>query len=241
MIKREMTSDGVTVKEGEWVSLDGTTGEVYVGQLALSAVDVTEQAELMELLNWADETSRLMVWANADYPRDAERARSYGAKGIGLCRTEHMFFETSRLPHVQKMIMNSEYTQKKLNNVVELEKAFASGRLEGRSLSDEDKAKLRAEIDADHAEIAADPKAQAYFGALDVLLPLQEGDFYGLFEAMSGLPVIIRLIDPPLHEFLPSMEDLLIETTRMKALGQTEGLREKNCCTSLKACMRATR
>ncbi len=227
MIKREMTSDGVTVKEGEWVSLDGTTGEVYVGQLALSAVDVTEQAELMELLNWADETSRLMVWANADYPRDAERARSYGAKGIGLCRTEHMFFETSRLPHVQKMIMNSEYTQKKLNNVVELEKAFASGRLEGRSLSDEDKAKLRAEIDADHAEIAADPKAQAYFGALDVLLPLQEGDFYGLFEAMSGLPVIIRLIDPPLHEFLPSMEDLLIETTRMKALGQTEGLAEK--------------
>lgn len=227
MNKREMVSNGVTVKEGEWISLDGTTGEVFVGQLALSAVDVTEQKELMELLNWADETARLQVWANADYPRDAERARAYGAKGIGLCRTEHMFFETSRLPHVQDMIMNSGQTQKLLNNVSELEKALASGRLEGRSLNDEDKAKLQAEIDELHRHIGESPNAQAYFGALDVLLPLQRSDFYGLFEAMSGLPVIIRLIDPPLHEFLPSMEDLLIETTRMKALGQTEGLAEK--------------
>jgi len=227
MNKREMVSHGVTVKEGEWISLDGTTGEVFVGKLALSAVDVTEQKELMELLTWADETARLQVWANADYPRDASRARAYGAQGIGLCRTEHMFFETSRLPHVQKMIMNSEQTQKQLNNVSELEKALASGRLEGRSLNDEDKAKLQAQIDEMHGQLAGNANAQAYFGALEVLLPLQRDDFYGLFEAMTGLPVIIRLIDPPLHEFLPSMEDLLVETTRMKTLGLTEGLAEK--------------
>ena len=227
MNKRQMTCRGITVKEGEWISLDGTTGEVFVGQLGLTTPDLSEQKELMTLLGWADEVSRLQVWANADYPKDAKRARSYGAKGIGLCRTEHMFFETSRLPDVQKMIMNSEATQHMLNNLEQLEKAYAAGRLEGRTLNEKDKAALKAEIDALKAQIDNSPVSRAYFGALEKILPLQRSDFYGLFEAMTGLPVIIRLIDPPLHEFLPSMEDLLTEVATLKAKGITEGLAEK--------------
>ncbi len=227
MSKRQMTCHGVTVKEGEWISLDGTTGEVFVGQLGLTTPDLSEQKELMTLLEWADEISRLQVWANADYPVDARRARTYGAKGIGLCRTEHMFFETERLPDVQKMIMNSEATQRMLNSLEQLEKAYAAGRLEGRSLNEQDKAALKAEIDAQKEKIENSSESQAYFGALKKILPLQRSDFYGLFEAMTGLPVIIRLIDPPLHEFLPSMEDLLTEVATLKAKGITEGLAEK--------------
>ncbi len=227
MNKRQMTCRGITVKEGEWISLDGTTGEVFVGQLGLTTPDLSEQKELMTLLEWADEVSRLQVWANADYPADARRARTYGAKGIGLCRTEHMFFEVSRLPDVQKMIMNSEATQRMLNSLEQLEKAYAAGRLEGRSLNEQDKAALKAEIDAQKEKIENSSESQAYFGALKKILPLQRSDFYGLFEAMTGLPVIIRLIDPPLHEFLPSMEDLLTEVATLKAKGITEGLAEK--------------
>ena len=227
MNKRQMTCRGITVKEGEWISLDGTTGEVFVGQLGLTTPDLSEQKELMTLLGWADDVSRLQVWANADYPKDAQRARTYGAKGIGLCRTEHMFFETERLPDVQKMIMNSEVTQRMLNSLEQLEKAYAAGRLEGRSLNEKDKAALKAEIDAQKDKIENSAESKAYFGALKKILPLQRSDFYGLFEAMTGLPVIIRLIDPPLHEFLPSMEDLLTEVATLKAKGITEGLAEK--------------
>ncbi|HWQ04660.1 MAG TPA: pyruvate, phosphate dikinase [Longilinea sp.] len=181
--KRTMVCNGVVVKEGEWISVDGGSGEVYLGKLNLTIPSLEEQTDLLTLLGWADEicatpgirkgenngpTVGLQVWANADYPKDAVRARSYGAKGIGLCRTEHMFFETERLPIVQRMIM-----------------AKTS---EGRT------------------------------AALNELLPTQRADFDGLFAAMDGLPVIIRLIDPPLHEFLPSADELKekIITTRLE-------------------------
>ncbi|MCC6931637.1 MAG: pyruvate, phosphate dikinase [Deltaproteobacteria bacterium] len=189
--KHEMVCKGVTVKEGDWISVDGNTGEVFLGQIPTITPDFEKQAELMTLLKWADEISAsetrkgennspkrgLMVWANADYPQDARRARSYGAQGIGLCRTEHMFFEQVRLPIVQRMIL---------------------------AKSSEERTK-----------------------ALDELLPYQRSDFAGLFEAMDGQPVIIRLIDPPLHEFLPSLETLIEEVATMKALKQTNGLAEK--------------
>ena len=189
---RSFTAGGVTVKEGDWISVDGTTGEVFVGQIASIAPTLEEQTELMTLLTWADEIAAtdgirtlengekapgLQVWANADYPADARRARSYGAKGIGLCRTEHMFFEPERLPTVQRMILS---------------------------------------------ETSAERTA-----ALNELLPYQRKDFEGLFEAMDGYPVIIRLIDPPLHEFLPSEEELLEEVITMRVKGETEGLAEK--------------
>ncbi|MCB2222755.1 MAG: pyruvate, phosphate dikinase [Actinobacteria bacterium] len=153
-----MSVGGATVSEGDWISIDGTTGEVFTGQLETLVPDISDPW-LMKLLSWADEFRTLGVWANADYPVDAERARRYGAEGIGLARTEHMFFETERLPLVQKMITTE------------------------------------------------DPAARQE--ALDGLLPYQRGDFAGLFRAMDGLPVIIRLIDPPLHEFLPEHGQLL--------------------------------
>ena len=172
--KRVMVCNGVTVKEGEWISVDGTTGEVFTGKLDLTTPSIEEQTDLLTLLKWADDIAGMQVWANSDYPKDARRARTYGAKGIGLCRTEHMFFEAARLPIVQRMILAKD-----------------------------------------------DPTRK---NALDELLPFQRSDFDGLFEAMDGLPVIIRLIDPPLHEFLPSEESLLEEVITMRVKGVTKGL-----------------
>jgi pyruvate,orthophosphate dikinase len=174
--KRQMTvsdpAHGIPTrvfKEGDFVSLDGTIGEVYAGPIK-ALIPEFNDPYLLKLLSWADDIRRLGVWANADYPRDARRARQYGAEGIGLCRTEHMFFETERLPFVQQMIL--------------------------------------AKTDAERVE----PLAK--------LLPYQRSDFDGLFRAMDGLPVIIRLIDPPMHEFLPSHDSLLQEVTELRVTGK---------------------
>ena len=166
---RSVSVDGRTFSEGDFFSIDGTDGDVYEGELETMIPDFNEP-NLLKVLSWADDIRRLGVWANADYPSDAERAREYGAEGIGLCRTEHMFFEEERLPIVQKMIL--------------------------------------ADSDQEQAE------------ALEKLLPFQREDFAGLFRAMDGLPVIIRLIDPPLHEFLPSHDELLVEVTELRTTGK---------------------
>ncbi len=190
--KRQMAVEDHIVKEGEWISVDGTTGEVFLGQIPTVAPVLEEQVDLLTLLTWADEicaqpairtlstgqkSRGLQVWANADYPKDAHRARSYGAVGIGLCRTEHMFFEPARLPIVQRMIL------------------------------------------------AGTPEERT--AALNELLPYQRADFDGLFEAMDGYPVIIRLIDPPLHEFMPDEEKLFEEVITLRVKGETKGLAEK--------------
>ncbi len=190
--RRQMEANGVVVKEGDWISVDGTTGQVFLGNIPTISPKLEEQTDLLTLLSWADEicatpnirqapagwpTKGLQVWANADYPADARRARSYGAVGIGLCRTEHMFFEQVRLPIVQRMIL---------------------------------------------AETSAERTA-----ALNELLPHQRKDFEGLFEAMDGYPVIIRLIDPPLHEFMPDEEALFEEVITMRVKGESAGLAEK--------------
>jgi pyruvate,orthophosphate dikinase len=159
------------IREGDAISIDGQKGEVYLGRVATIVPDVRD-AWLARLLEWADKRRKLEVWANADYPRDARRGRDNGAQGIGLCRTEHMFFEEDRLPIMREMIMRRN------------------------------------------------PQEQANY--LARLLPLQRGDFEGLFRVMDGLPVVVRLLDPPLHEFLPSYEGLLVEAaelrTRLKGL-----------------------
>ena len=162
---RFMTVGDLTVNEGDWVSLDGTNGLVYLGKLPTIVPDFNNPY-LLKLLEWADDIRTLGVWANADYPQDARRAREYGAEGIGLCRTEHMFFEEERLVLVQQMIMAPTVTE-------------------------------RQEV-------------------LAKLMPLQREDFAGLFKAMAGYPVIIRLIDPPLHEFLPSYEELVQRLADLK-------------------------
>ncbi len=150
------------LSEGDVITIDGGTGRVIVGSVALVPAQINE--DFQTVLAWADELRRLKVRANADTPEDAIRAREFGAQGIGLCRTEHMFFGEDRLPIVQEMIL-------------------ASTEKDRRS-------------------------------ALDLLLPHQQEDFEGIFEAMAGLPVTIRLLDPPLHEFLPAEEEAADETMR---------------------------
>jgi len=157
--------NGTTVKNGDIISIDGTSGEVVVGEVPL--VPPTPTPELKTVLGWADEYRRLSVRANADTPEDAAKAREFGAEGIGLARTEHMFLG-DRLPIVQKMILGDE---------------------------------------AERQE------------ALDELLKVQTEDFIGIFKAMDGLPVTIRLLDPPLHEFLPKETELLVEVARMECEG----------------------
>jgi pyruvate,orthophosphate dikinase len=175
---RRFSVNGREIKEGDFVSIDGSTGEVFEGSIATVEASFEEEHDLVTLLGWADEVRKLGVWTNADNPPDAARARAFGAKGIGLCRTEHMFFEEERRPTVVKMIM--------------------------------------AETDEERQE------------ALDKLLPFQREDFEGIFRAMDGYPVIIRLIDPPMHEFLPPREELIEEVARLRCSGENpEELAEK--------------
>lgn len=163
---KKFSVNGREISQGDFVSIDGTTGQVFAGKIKTIEADYSQEKDLQTILGWADEFRRLQVWANGDYPRDAARARAFGAQGIGLCRTEHMFFETERLPIVREMIL---------------------------------------------AKNAAERQP-----FLDQLLPIQRGDFYGILEAMDGLPTVIRLIDPPLHEFLPPFEELLTDVAKLK-------------------------
>ncbi len=212
-----LSVDGRTVRQGEYISIDGGTGEVFSGELPAIEPRLEDQAELIELLSWADEVRRLGVWANADYPRDAVRARGFGAEGIGLCRTEHMFFEEDRLPTVRQMILNAGEAQALLDRLRAAERAAAE--------RPEDK-KLKAEVKAAGQALRASQAVRLYQAALSKLLKLQRKDFEGLFRAMDGLPVIVRLIDPPLHEFLPSHDSLLEETSALRArIEALEGVR----------------
>ncbi|HVM25699.1 MAG TPA: pyruvate, phosphate dikinase [Candidatus Limnocylindrales bacterium] len=191
--KRQMRAGSVTVEEGDMISIDGTTGEIYAGELPTIEARFEDEHDLATLLSWADEARTMQVWANADYPRDAERARAFGAQGIGLCRTEHMFFEEDRLPTVRRMILNAHMATA---------------------------AKAKGEADWTDEERAA---IRVFDDALASLEALQTDDFAGLFRAMDGLPVVIRLIDPPLHEFLPSHEELVADTTRLRTLLEVSG------------------
>ena len=180
---RKMQVGDFSIQEGDWISLDGASGEVFLDQLPTEIPDFSNPY-LLKILEWVDEIRTLQVWTNADYPRDAERARQYGAQGIGLCRTEHMFFESHRLPIVQRMIMTKDKAEQK--------------------------------------------------EAIDSLLPLQREDFEGLFKAMDGLPVVIRLLDPPLHEFLPShdelieaLADLKIQLHTLKSPGEKDSIQSQ--------------
>jgi len=201
-LRAKTATIGTTVlKEGDWVTIDGTTGNVVFGKLDLIPPPSEQPVWLAEFLGWADGIMRLMVWGNADNPEDTRKARDLGATGIGLCRTEHMFMQQNRLPIVQEMIM----------------------------------AESPEERDA----------------ALAKLLVFQKEDFLGILEAMAGYPVTVRLLDPPLHEFLPSLEELVAETTelrltkgendptylaRMKWLARVRQLSEVNPMLGLRMC-----
>ncbi len=162
--KGVFTTNGITIKKDEYITIDGGTGNVFKGKVPMIEPKMSEEFKL--LLSWADEIRKLGVYANADTPEDAQKARDLGAEGIGLCRTEHMFMAPERLPIVQAMIIS-------------------------------DTKKARQE-------------------QLDKLLPMQKSDFMGILKAMQGFPVIIRLLDPPLHEFLPNFEETLVNVTKLR-------------------------
>jgi pyruvate,orthophosphate dikinase len=207
---RTMTAEnGTVVKEGDFISIDGSTGEVFVGEIATVLPNFSQETDLRQILEWADAIRRLQVWANADYPHDAIRAREYGAQGIGLTRTEHMFFETDRLPVVQQMILSADEATRLLRRVADLASSTRAG---------DDAARTRLEEAREEAEQSEAVKT--YLDSLGRLEEVQKQDFKGVLNAMHDLPVVIRLIDPPLHEFLPSLEDLLVETTTLKVQGK---------------------
>lgn len=167
---KEIRAGELTVKEGDFLSIDGSTGKVYLGEVKQSPVEVTGNFE--KLMNWVDETKQMMVRTNADNPRDAKAAVEFGAEGIGLCRTEHMFFEEDRIPAVREMILSKDVEQR--------EKALAK------------------------------------------ILPMQRQDFLEIFEVMEGKPVNIRLLDPPLHEFLPQDDETIAELAASMGIDESE-------------------
>jgi pyruvate,orthophosphate dikinase len=216
---KQFTVGDRIVKEGDFISLDGGSGEVFAGTISTIEPDFSKEVDLVTLLKWADEARRLGVWANGDYPRDAIKAREFGAEGIGLCRTEHMFFETERLPIVQEMILAASEATAIGRQVKDLKV-----QLEQPELADKERREFRRKI----SDLEKHPAYVIYHKALEKLLKIQRGDFVGILKAMEGLPVIIRLIDPPLHEFLPSYEELLEEVTKLKAAGQIADSKEIN-------------
>lgn len=167
---KEIRAGELTIKEGDFLSIDGSTGKVYLGEVKQSPVEVTGNFE--KLMNWVDETKQMMVRTNADNPRDAKAAVEFGAEGIGLCRTEHMFFEEDRIPAVREMILSKDVEQR--------EKALAK------------------------------------------ILPMQRQDFLEIFEVMEGKPVNIRLLDPPLHEFLPQDDETIAELAESMGIDAAE-------------------
>ena len=199
-----MTLAGRTIKQGDWVTLDGSTGQVFLGQAPTLPAEVS--GEFGTFMSWADELRRLRVRSNADIPRDAKQARLFGAEGIGLCRTEHMFFAEDRLPWVVQMIMAAPQTKL-------LREKLAALQSEAGGADKSVARRLAPELAAVRKQLAGPEKL--YKQALAKLLPLQRSDFKGLFEAMDGYPVTIRTLDPPLHEFLPKREELMVDIVRL--------------------------
>jgi pyruvate,orthophosphate dikinase len=211
------TDSGATFKEGDWISVDGSSGEVFLGALPTVSARYEEQHELQTILGWADEVRRLDVWTNADKPEEAAQARSYGANGIGLCRTEHMFREGERLEIVRGAILVA-------------------------GVATRAKAKVAEGIALDAEETAIVARFDAAMGELEIL---QQGDFEGIFRAMDGLPVVVRLIDPPLHEFLPNLEEQLVKVTKAgsaateedkELLATIKSMHEQNPMLGLRGC-----
>ncbi len=217
------------LREGDSLSIDGSTGEVILSALPTSPSEVLQVVEgrlapgksvlyqkFERLLSWADEERRLGIRANADIPRDAKVAFAFGAQGIGLCRTEHMFFAEERLKHVVAMILAAAKGQRGLDLTRRLEGRLAESKGSQASELRKELAKVRKE----HGKEIA-----AYTGALKKLLPMQRADFAGLFREMHGHPVTIRTLDPPLHEFLPKREELMVEVATLRAKGEKKNAR----------------
>jgi pyruvate, orthophosphate dikinase len=195
--KNEFSVNGTRIRRGDWITVDGTSGQVIFGQAPLIDPELGE--DFKQLMLWADEVRQMKVRTNADTPADAKIARNFGAQGIGLCRTEHMFFAGDRIDYVRQMILGSLDFKRMERDLraTEAELNRASSPKKRKELQ-EIRKKLKKEIEQ--------PK-RLYKGGLTELLRLQRKDFEGIFRAMDGLPVTIRTLDPPLHEFLPHSEE----------------------------------
>lgn len=200
---RQFTANGVTVKENEWITLDGSTGRVIIGQVALIEPEIS--GHFKTLMEWVNEFRKLGVRANADTPHDSKVARGFGAEGIGLCRTEHMFFEGDRIDSVRQMILSS-------GDYKALEAQLNSAKADLEKASGEKKADAKKRVKEIEKKIKR--PSELYHGALASLLELQREDFVGIFRAMNGYPVTIRTLDPPLHEFVPHDDATLKELAR---------------------------
>jgi len=194
---QQFTVGDITVKKGEPLTLDGSTGRVILGEVPLIKPEVS--GHFKTLMEWVNEYRKLGVRANADTPHDSEVARGFGAEGIGLCRTEHMFFEGDRIDSVRQMILSS-------SDFKSLESQLATARSEAEKSGSKDAAKRVKDLQKKIAK-----PEQLYKGALADLLELQREDFAGIFRAMNGFPVTIRTLDPPLHEFVPHDDKTLKE------------------------------
>jgi pyruvate, orthophosphate dikinase len=216
--KREMRVKGQVFYEGDWISLDGTTGRVIKGKLN-TLPPSAENEDLQQLMAWAEPFRKIGVRANADIPRDAIQARAFGAEGIGLCRTEHMFFDPSRIPYMREMILARE-------------EGFIPAALAEHNRTSGTHLTFKELEPSAQAEVKKRGQELARRAALKKLLPYQREDFEGLFKAMDGLPVTIRLLDPPLHEFLPKREKLMVDiailphATSQQKKSLLEGYRE---------------
>jgi pyruvate,orthophosphate dikinase len=237
---KKMKVDGQTLSEGHMISIDGTTGDVILAEMPTSPSEVLQVVagklkpekspvyqKFEKLLTWADEIRRLGIRANADVPRDAKVAFTFGARGIGLCRTEHMFFAEDRLPHVVKMILAAARGQRGMDVMGRLQARLA----EARGSQAAELRKELAKAQKEYGKYVSD-----YTGALKKLLPMQRADFAGLFKEMHGNPVTIRTLDPPLHEFLPKREELMVQVAVLRAKG---GARNKRAIAEKEKLLRA--
>ncbi len=237
---RSMEAAGLAITDGQTITIDGSTGRVLLGHIP--SVEAEFFPALTEFLSWADEIRRLGVRTNADTPNDAAKAIEFGAEGIGLCRTEHMFLEPDRLPVVREMILAAAETKALEADVAAVEAELAAAGDEKRQRPLEDRlSTLRGRLEGPMGK---------YRGSLERLLPMQQGDFEAIFRVMGERPVTIRLIDPPMHEFLPDHDELLESVIRLRIeapdspelrakesmLRQVEALREVNPMLGLRGC-----
>ena len=229
--KEAFTVDGKVVKKGDYISLDGTLGEVMLGKVP--TVEPALSGDFNKLMKWTDEIRRLKIRTNADTPEDAKRGKDFGAEGIGLCRTEHMFFGENRIDYVRQMILTA-------GNVISLEAAVKETESELDNAPKRKLSLLKSKAKKMKAKLKTSQKL--YNGALNKLLPMQRSDFEKIFKIMDGFPVTIRLLDPPLHEFLPNEKSLQIELARKMGMTLKEikdrvnSLHETNPMLGLRGC-----
>ncbi len=212
-----VSARGMGLREGDVISIDGASGQVFIGEIATREPLAEELGDLHTLLGWADAERRLQVWANADTPAQAAEARDKGAQGIGLCRTEHMFFDPTRLPHVQRMLAAGPDASRAERQLETLREQLAQAPASERQ-------SLRHRVAAAETHVLESPQVGVFREELRRLGEFQTTDFYGILKAMAGLPVVIRLMDAPLHEFLPDDESLSESNPMLGHRGTRVGL-----------------